>query len=264
MALQTLSNIVVNYRDHGDSSQPVLVLIHGLGCSLKYWGPVFEAPELSHYRIVALDLPGFGLSEKPDTFDYDLKSQADITCALLRVLQVSRYTLIGHSMGGAIAILLARQCSECIERLIVIEPNLKASDAHLSREIIRHSETAFVQQYEDFKRIAIETVQNWFVNSHRTDLEEYIRELLKTTPISMYRSARSLMTVTADESFTQTFQDLPFPKDFLMGEETLKIRNIPESFANSDVNTVIVPGVGHMMMVDNPILFNQTLASILP
>ena len=112
--------------------------------------------------------------------------------------------------------------------------------------------------------MAVETVQNWFVNSHRADLEEYIRELLKTTPISMYRSALSLMTVTGDESFTQKFQELPFSKDFLMGAETLKVHNIPESFADSDVNTVIVPGVGHMMMVDNPILFNQTLASILP
>lgn len=263
MAVQLLQNIEVNYAYRDNESQPVLVLIHGLGCSLKYWGCVFEAPELSQYRILALDLPGFGMSEKPDTYDYDLHSQAEMTYALVRALGISTFTLIGHSMGGAIAILLARKYPDSVERLVVIEPNLKASDAHLSREIVRHSETEFVGRYEAFKRIAVETVQNWFVNSHRADLEEYIRELLKTTPISMYRSALSLMTVTADDLFVQRFQELSLPKDFLIGEETIKIRNLPESFQESDVNTIIVPGVGHMMMVDNPLLFNQTLASIL-
>lgn len=264
MPVQTLHNIHVNYTEQGDASQSVLVLIHGLGCSLKYWGCVFEAPELSQYRIVALDLPGFGMSEKPDTYDYDLHSQADMTYALIQALNIPKFTLIGHSMGGAIAILLARKYHEYLERLVVIEPNLKANDAQLSREIIRHSEAEFVKQYEDFKRIAVETVQNWFVNSHRANIEEYIRELLKTTPISMYRSARSLMTVTADDGFVWKFQELPFPKDFLVSEETMKIRNLPESFRDSDVNTVIVPAVGHMMMVDNPLLFTRTLASILP
>lgn len=263
MFLQRIRNIEVNYHVYGNPSQPVLVLIHGLGCSLKYWRCVFAAQELSRYRIVALDLPGFGMSAKPDTFDYDLHSQAEMTYALLHTLNIPRFTLIGHSMGGAIAILLARKYPDSVERLVVIEPNLKASDAHLSREIIRHSEAEFVGQYEDFKHMAVETVQSWFVNSHHADIEEYLRELLKTTPISMYRSARSLMTVTADETFIQQFQTLPMPKDFLMGEETLKIRSVPESFTHSDVHTVIVPGVGHMMMVDNPALFNQTLASIL-
>ncbi len=230
---------------------------------MKYWGCVFDAPELSRYRIVALDLPGFGMSGKPDTFDYDLHSQADIAYALMQSLGIQRCTVIGHSMGGAVAILLARKYSDSLERLVVIEPNLKASDAHLSREIIRQPEAEFVGQYDDFTRMAVATVQNWFVNSHRADLEDYIRELLKATPISMYRSALSLITVTSDELFIQKFQELPFPKDFLIGEETLKIHNIPESFVDSDVNTVIVPGVGHMMMVDNPTLFNQTLAALL-
>jgi pimeloyl-ACP methyl ester carboxylesterase len=264
MAKCRINSFDVHYQEQGEANLPVLVLIHGLGCSLKYWTCVFEAEELSHYRILALDLPGFGMSEKPATYDYDLCSQADITYALLKELQIPKVSLIGHSMGGAIAIILAHTYPEVVERLLVIEPNLKANDAHLSREIIRHSEAEFIQSYEDFKRIAIDTVQKWFVNSHRADIEEYIGELLKTTPISMYRSAQSLMTVTADDTLLMQFRQFDMPKYFLIGEETMKTRNIPERLQQSDVQIMVVPGVGHMMMVDNPRLFTKTLASILP
>jgi pimeloyl-ACP methyl ester carboxylesterase len=251
------------YKEQGDVHQPALLLIHGLGCSLKYWGCVFSAEEMADYRIIALDLPGFGESEKPETYDYSLFSQTDMVCAFIRSLHLQKFSLIGHSMGGSIAILLAHKYPELVEQLLVIEPNLKASDAHLSRTIIRSSESTFVSQYEEFKRTAIATVQDWFVNSHRADIEEYISELLKTTPISMYRSARSLMSVTADDTLLMQFQRLTLHKYFLIGGETLKIQSIPKSFQNGNIHTVIVPGVGHMMMIDNPPLFNKTLASIL-
>jgi pimeloyl-ACP methyl ester carboxylesterase len=262
MALQTLNHIRTHYIDQGDRSYPVIVLIHGLGCSTKYWRCVLEASEFSQNRILALDLPGFGMSDKPDTYDYSLQSQADTTYALVQALDIPRFTLIGHSMGGTIAILLAQKYTEHVERLIVIEPNLKASDAHLSREIIRRSEAEFINQYDAFTKIAVDTVQNWFVNSHRVDIEEYIQELLKTTPVSMYRSARSLMAVTANDDFVHQFQHLAMPKHLLIGEETLKTRNLLKNFQDSSVRAGIVPGVGHMMMVDNPLLFNRTLASM--
>lgn len=263
MPVITVKNISLYYREQGEVEQPTLLLIHGLGCSLKYWACLFDAKELTDYRILALDLPGFGMSEKPETYNYSLLSQADIVFAFIEALHIQNCTLIGHSMGGSIAILLAHNYPEFLRQLLVIEPNLKASDAHLSQNIIRYSEPGFISRYEEFKRTAIATVQDWFVNPHRADIEEYIAELLKTTPISMYRSAHSLITVTTGDTLLTQFQQLALHKYFLVGEETLKTRNLLEGLQNGDIQTVIVPGVGHMMMVDNPLLFSQTLASVL-
>jgi pimeloyl-ACP methyl ester carboxylesterase len=259
----TIHNIRVHYRDRGESDQPVLVFIHGLGCSLKYWSYVFDSPDLAHYRILAIDLPGFGMSEKPETYNYSLLSQADLVSAFLQALHIQHCTLIGHSMGGSIAILLAHTHPHLVARLLVIEPNLRASDAHLSQEIIQVSEATFVRQYDEFRWTAVTTVQDWFVNSHRADIDGYSSELLKTTPISMYRSALSLIAVTADDTLLKQFQQLALPKYFLIGGETVKKRKLSVNFQNGSVRTIIVPGVGHMMMVDNPLLFTQTLASIL-
>jgi pimeloyl-ACP methyl ester carboxylesterase len=263
MPVITVNNMRLYYKEQGEAHQYALVFIHGLGCSLKYWACVFDAEELANYRIIALDLPGFGMSEKPDTYDYSLFSQTDIVFAFTQSLNIQDCTLIGHSMGGSIAILLAFKHPELVKQLLVIEPNLRASDAHLSQDIIQRSESTFVSQYEEFRHTAAATVQDWFVNFHRTDIEGYISELLKTTPISMYRSALSLIKVTTDDTLLTQFQQLALQKYFLIGGETMKKQGIPSSFQNGNVHTVIVPGVGHMMMIDNPPLFNKTLASVL-
>lgn len=263
MPTMTIQNMHIHYREQGDSESSALVLIHGLGCSLQYWSCVFDDPQFAHYHILALDLPGFGMSDKPHGYDYQLSSQADLVLALLDRIQIEQFSLVGHSMGGAIAILLALKSPERIKHLLVIEPNLRAHDAQLSQEIVKYVETDFIEHYHEFQSSAIETVKHWFADFHQKSLEQYIAELLKTTPISMYRSAQSLMTTTGDKSFLIRFQQLPLPKHFLVGEETLKIRHIPEELSNSNIQTVIVPGVGHMMMVDNPAIFNKSLATAL-
>ena len=259
----TINNMHIHYREQGNLHFPALVLIHGLGCSLQYWSCVFDDPQFAHYHLLALDLPGFGMSDKPDNYDYRLSSQADLVLAFVERLHIQQFSLVGHSMGGAIAILLALKFSERVKHLLVIEPNLRAHDAQLSREIIKYMESEFIQHYREFQSSAIETVKHWFVGFHQKNLDQYITELLKTTPISMYRSAQSLMSTTGDESFLSQFQQLALPKHFLVGEETLKIRQIPEELTTGNIQTMIVPGVGHMMMVDNPTIFNKSLAAAL-
>ena len=259
----TIDAMQIHYREQGESNQPVVLLIHGLGCSLRYWNCIFDAQEFSNYRILALDLPGFGLSEKPATFDYRFSSQANLISALLDVLKIDNFFLVGHSMGGAIATLLALKHPNRVKKLLVLEPNLKASEAQLSKDIVQYEEAEFIKQYEEFRFSAIDTVKTWFVDCQQHSLEEYIDELSKTTAVAMYRSAVSLIETTSGETLLHQFQQFPFPKYFFIGEETLKIRRIPKSFYTSDVHVVVVPGVGHMMMVDNPSLFNKTLATAL-
>ena len=259
-----VQHIKINYLERNAVERPTIVMVHGLGCSLKYWNCVFDAHEFSHYRLLAFDLPGFGESEKPETYDYRFDTQATLIFDILDALHAQDVILVGHSMGGAITILMALQRPEAIRQLIVIEPNLRAGDAQLSKRIVGYaSEADFIAQYEEFRDNAITTVTDWFVRFHQADLDEYIDELLKTTPISMYRSARSLIAVTTNSQFIHKFRQLPLTKHFLIGEETLKQRPALKELLGNDVNPVIVPGVGHMMMVDDPLIFTKTLANIL-
>ena len=99
-------------------SGPVLLLVHGIGGSSRTWEPVL--PELTrHCTVIAPDLLGHGDSDKPRA-DYSLGGFANGLRDLLALLGVERATVVGHSLGGGVALQLAYQYPERCERLVLV------------------------------------------------------------------------------------------------------------------------------------------------
>jgi pyruvate dehydrogenase E2 component (dihydrolipoamide acetyltransferase) len=99
-----------------------IVLLHGYGESLTTWRAVFD-PLAADFRVIALDLPGFGVSAKPDV-DYSL---AAMTARLTSFLEqwtggAAPLVIVGHSMGGELAASLALAQPERIQRVVLIAP----------------------------------------------------------------------------------------------------------------------------------------------
>ena len=106
----------VAYRQAG--SGPVLVMIHGIAGSSSTWVPVM--PLLAErFTIIAPDLLGHGESAKPRG-DYSLGAYASGTRDLLGVLGHERATVVGHSLGGGVAMQFAYQFPQMAERLVLI------------------------------------------------------------------------------------------------------------------------------------------------
>ncbi len=99
-------------------SGPVLLLIHGMAGSIGNWQEVIE-PLARHHTVVAPDLPGHGASA-PGAGDYSLGALAAGLRDLLVVLGHERATLVGHSLGGGIAMQFAYQFPEITERLVLV------------------------------------------------------------------------------------------------------------------------------------------------
>lgn len=99
-----------------DEALPVL-LVHGWGGSGRYWSSLIA--RLGHrYRLIVPDLPGVGRS-LPVRRAYSMADQVAAIEALLDHLQLRRVHLVGHSMGGALGMLLAAQRPDLIERLVL-------------------------------------------------------------------------------------------------------------------------------------------------
>jgi 4,5:9,10-diseco-3-hydroxy-5,9,17-trioxoandrosta-1(10),2-diene-4-oate hydrolase len=121
--LVTVDGLRLRYHDAG--SGPVLVLLHGSGPGVSGWANFgANLPALSrHFRCLIVDQPGFGDSARPARYDRNyLRIAADAVLGLLTELGLDSVSLLGNSMGGAVATLLALEHSERITRLVLMAP----------------------------------------------------------------------------------------------------------------------------------------------
>ena len=109
----------VHYQEFGETNGEPLVLIHGYSASTFTWS--FAAPLLAQkgFRVFAVDLIGFGLSEKPAWNDYTIDSQARTIVGFMNRVGIGRATLVGSSYGGAIALTVALDDPERVEKLVL-------------------------------------------------------------------------------------------------------------------------------------------------
>jgi len=110
------------YQEEGKG--PPLLLIHGFGASTYTWR--YVAPELAKtHRVIAVDLKGFGQSDKPFDERYSVFDQAELLAQLIVDKDLRDLTLVGHSFGGGIALLLALEANQRLEgrisRLVLLD-----------------------------------------------------------------------------------------------------------------------------------------------
>jgi len=123
-----VDGVGIHYLEAGEG--PALLLIHGLGASTFTFRRIL--PELARrFRVVAVDLKGFGFSERP-AGDYTLSAQAALVGQVMDQMGIEKASVLGHSMGGAVAMRLALACPDRIERLILAS---SASDLELGHRI---------------------------------------------------------------------------------------------------------------------------------
>ena len=115
-----INDIELNVCDQGHGEQ-VLVFLHYWGGSLRTWGQVIKRLE-NHFRCIAYDHRGWGNSDAPPS-GYRIEDLAHDAEGLIRKLGLRRYVLIGHSMGGKVAQLLASWHPAGLEGLLLVAPS---------------------------------------------------------------------------------------------------------------------------------------------
>src|SRR5689334_25405900 len=112
----------VRLRVAEDGSGPPVVLLHGLFVDHSSWDGVI-ASLCSDFRLIAPDLPGFGESEKPPAsrFPYGVDAFSEAICDLYAALEVGRAAVVGHALGGGVALALAARHPELVSRLVLID-----------------------------------------------------------------------------------------------------------------------------------------------
>lgn len=119
-----IDGIRLRYREWGSAAEgkPSLLLIHGFGNSLQSFREL--APRLSDCcHVVAIDMVGYGLSDKPVDYDYHNGPQADMLIAAARRIGLTEIVYVGHSLGGAVALQAAVKDAET-RGLVLLNPGI--------------------------------------------------------------------------------------------------------------------------------------------
>ncbi|MFY0568386.1 alpha/beta fold hydrolase [Archangium lansingense] len=231
---------------------PLFVYVHGLGCAgSRDWPPVAHSTALQGHASLWVDLVGFGQSERPADFSYELREQAELLAAQLRA-EPGPLVLVGHSMGGTLAVLLA----ECLQRdghplhaLVLAEPNLRPEDA-------TGSARAAATPVEEFLR----GWDGWIRQSSSAWYQENLRQ---ADPLAFHRSAVSLVHHGAN--MLARFVALPLERKgyILGGRSDADTHETARQVAASGIPVVTVPGSGHGFSEDDPEGFGRAILQFL-
>jgi pimeloyl-ACP methyl ester carboxylesterase len=117
----------LHYLDSG-GSRPALVMIHGLGGNLRHYTYALKDKLAGEFRVIAVDRPGSGYSQRPDDAPARLGAQAGTLAKFIRALGLKQPLLVGHSLGGALSLAIALDHPDCAGALALIAPLTQAQD----------------------------------------------------------------------------------------------------------------------------------------
>lgn len=114
----SVDGVRTRFWSMGEDGTPV-ILLHGIGCSVETWEKNIAALSREH-RVYAVDIMGFGRSDKPDV-GYSFPLLTDFVLRFMNTVHIEKASLIGNSMGGGISMLAALAAPERVDRLVLVD-----------------------------------------------------------------------------------------------------------------------------------------------
>ncbi|ANI89765.1 hypothetical protein A9P82_10980 [Arachidicoccus ginsenosidimutans] len=240
-----VNDIQLFVADEGDKN-PTLLFIHFWGGSSRTWKPVTDIL-YTKYRCVRFDQRGWGRSDKPKS-GYDIRSLAEDVLALVAILGLEDYILVGHSMGGKIAQVIAGSNPKGLRKLILVAPS-PATPTILPKEMKQKMTTA----YTSLENIT-ETIEQVF---KATDLSSESKQQVTEDMQHHSTASRCSWPESAlGEDVSECLPNIQIPTLVIAGENDIvdspdRLRQeVLQKIPNAEM--VIIPNVGHLMMLQTP------------
>ena len=233
------------YLDLGDRSGPAAVYLGGLGSA----GTVGFASVVAHPAIsgggrhVLVDLIGSGWSDHDEGFAHTIDEHARAVAAVLDALRLREAALVGHSLGGSVAISLGAQRPDLVGRLIVAEPNLDPGVGTFSAQVAAQDEDEFAER--GHSRIVADLLRQG--ESGDVVAAQFARTVRRWSSRGLHRTAVSLLA-DRPASFRTQLGTFAGPREYISGalshEDLAPLRDM-------GCRVRVVAAAGHVLMWDN-------------
>lgn len=264
----------VAYHDVG-SGERTLVLIHGLGSSMPAWSKNLEALARDH-RVVLIDLPGYGKSTKAN-YEYTMRFFAKAVRGVIRELDLQRVVLVGHSMGGQIAMTYALDYPDTIEGLVLTSPaGLEAFNDGEARWLAAMTPPAFTCNADD-EAVWTRHVQNFYRAPKDAEFMVDDRIAVRGGPdfedycVAVSRSVAGMLDEPVVDRLPEI--DVPvlivfgdadalIPNPFLHGGSTVRLaKKAVDRFPDAEL--VLLERAGHMAQFEHAEQWNREVLQFL-
>lgn len=277
-------NLRMAYRDVPSATIPgrTVLLLHGKNFSGYYWERVIRVLTSRGFRVIAPDQIGFGLSSRPD-IHYSFHQMAATTKVLLDQLGIQRVYVVGHSMGGMLAVRFALLYPERVRKLVLEDPigleDYRAMVPQATIDTLYESELkATYEQFLDYQK-------SYYV-TWKPEYEKYVQDQAWVLGTGDYPRAALASALTSEMAYEQPvcyeFARIKTPTLILIGHDDRtvpgKARLSPEmkaiagDYPKLGVKTqaqiagsklVEIPNCGHIPHIEQPDAFDQALLGFL-
>ena len=243
--------------------QGALLLLHGIFGSLS-------SPEITGAfrgaNVFAPDLMGYGEFREVPVEDISMVSQADHVAAWLQRHENNPVHVVGHSIGGIVAILFAKNYPELTASISSVEGNFTPEDAFWSGQLAKKT----IEEIEDLVDGYRSNVSDWIMEAGVTPNEwnlSVAKEWLDHQPSRTLRAqAAAAVEATKSPSYLAVVRDLlriGTPFHLFAGAKSRQDWHVPEWVVSLAASNRDIPNTGHLMMLEDPKHFAEVIMSSL-
>ncbi|OOQ84920.1 alpha/beta fold family hydrolase [Penicillium brasilianum] len=240
---------------HSLNSSPPILFLHGFGSCKEDLADLVIHPSLQKYGFIAFDAPGCGHTTTDNLSATDIPFLVATAEAVLNHFQITKFHLMGHSMGGLTALILAHQNHDRVLSFVDIKGNLAPEDCFLSRQIFTfpsNDAEAFLDQFIDRTRKAKSYASPLFASTLRARVRAgAIRPIFE-----------SMVHLSDHGDLMEKFLGLPCPKMFMFGEENRGLSYLGR-LEEQGVELAMIEESGHFPMYSNPVEMYRRIADFL-
>jgi pimeloyl-ACP methyl ester carboxylesterase len=236
----------IHYNDVGNGKN-ALVFIHGWACSADFWKR--SVNEFPNYRVIAVDLPGHGQSDKPQT-GYTMEYFAKSVEAVMRDAGVKKAVLAGHSMGTPVIRQFYRLYPEKTLALVIVDGSLRTGTKEQMEQFMAPLRANYQQTAKQFVEGMTQPIRD-------ENLKQEIRAAMLATPAHVGLSAMEGMF----DQKIWTNDKINVPVLAILAESPWWKPDEKDFFRSiaPDLDFRMWQGLSHFLMMEQPRVFNQSI-----
>jgi len=265
-----LSGVNLHYVEAGKG--PPLLFLHGLGGSWKDWSanlPAFAAT----YRVIAVDFPGFGGSDQPE-MKYSVEWFTEVVEKFIQEQKLDPVNLVGHSMGGLVALNLAARPDSRVKKLIITDAVGIGEKAEFISYVMTKKIMGPETRWESFEGFLKDEFRGMVESFIKDQKPKTARDFFESVPKNPFTGNRFL-PMTPSVQMTASIIDFDIraklasirqPTLILWGAKDPVAPPQDASLLKKEIlqsRLVLFPDSGHSPMIEHPSLFNQELGKFL-